>query len=178
MFSLLIFYQMLNKRSKQHSLLHFLIGKFDQTHFPHPSTVIWFIGHVMWKSTWKNNLQCWKFNLLVKCKREYALIVSMFSCCLKEFLPLIFSDLSYKKYKSINSKKKKNCPIRNIPEGQYNKGIIKWSSAIFFPADIYFLILLHFKRQNLVYGCRISIFFGLLRNLLMAFNVFLILQQS
>ena len=35
-FSLLIFYQMLNKRSKQHSLLHFLIGKLDQTGLPHP----------------------------------------------------------------------------------------------------------------------------------------------
>ena len=28
--------KMLNKRSKQHSLLHFLIGKLDQTGFPHP----------------------------------------------------------------------------------------------------------------------------------------------
>ena len=44
------FYQMLNKRSKQLSLLHFLIGKLDQTSFPHPSTPTWFIGHVMWKS--------------------------------------------------------------------------------------------------------------------------------
>ena len=40
MFSLLIFYQMLNKRSKQHSLLHFLIGKLDEAGFPHPSMEI------------------------------------------------------------------------------------------------------------------------------------------
>ena len=32
-----VFYQMLNKRSKQLSLLHLLIGKLDQTGFPHPS---------------------------------------------------------------------------------------------------------------------------------------------
>ena len=38
MFSRLSFYQMLNKRTKQLSLLHFLIGKLDQTGFPHPST--------------------------------------------------------------------------------------------------------------------------------------------
>ena len=36
-FSRLSFYQMLNTRSKQFSLLHFLIGKLDQTSFPHPS---------------------------------------------------------------------------------------------------------------------------------------------
>ena len=40
MFSLLIFYQMLNKRSKQHTLLHFLTGKLDQTGFPHRSMAI------------------------------------------------------------------------------------------------------------------------------------------
>ena len=40
MCSLLIFYQMLNKSSKQHSLLHFLTGKFDQTGFPHHSMAI------------------------------------------------------------------------------------------------------------------------------------------
>ena len=33
-FNLLMFYQMLNKRSKQHSLLHFLTGKLNQTGFP------------------------------------------------------------------------------------------------------------------------------------------------
>ena len=52
MFSLLIFYQKLNKRSKQHSVLHFLTGKLDQTGFPHRSVAIWFICH-MWESTWK-----------------------------------------------------------------------------------------------------------------------------
>ena len=40
MFTLLMFYQILNKRSKQHSLLHFLTGKLDQTGFPHPSLAI------------------------------------------------------------------------------------------------------------------------------------------
>ena len=40
LFNLLIFYQMLNKKSKQHSLLHFLIGKLDQTGFPNPSKAI------------------------------------------------------------------------------------------------------------------------------------------
>ena len=55
MFSLLIFYQMLNKRSKQHSLLHFLIGT-DPTGFPHPFMAIWFIGHVMWESARKKTM--------------------------------------------------------------------------------------------------------------------------
>ena len=50
-FSLLMFCQILNKRSKQHSLLHFLTGKLDQTGFPHPSMAISFVGHVMWEST-------------------------------------------------------------------------------------------------------------------------------
>ena len=40
MFSLLMFYQMLNKRSEQHSLLYFLTGKLDETGFPHPSVAI------------------------------------------------------------------------------------------------------------------------------------------
>ena len=40
MFSLLMFYQILNKRSKQHSLLHFLAVKLDQTGFSHPSMAI------------------------------------------------------------------------------------------------------------------------------------------
>ena len=40
MFSLLMFYQMLNNRSEQHSLLHFLTGKLDETGFPHPSMAI------------------------------------------------------------------------------------------------------------------------------------------
>ena len=40
MFSLLMFYQILNKRSKQHSLLYFLTEKLDQTSFPHPSIAI------------------------------------------------------------------------------------------------------------------------------------------
>ena len=39
-FNFLIFYQMLNKKSKQHSLLHFLIGKLDQIGFPNPSKAI------------------------------------------------------------------------------------------------------------------------------------------
>ena len=51
MFSLLMFYQILNKRSKQHSLLHFLTRKLDQTGFPHSSMAILFIGHVMWERT-------------------------------------------------------------------------------------------------------------------------------
>ena len=40
MFSFLMFYQMLNKRSEQHSLLYFLTGKIDETVFPHPSMAI------------------------------------------------------------------------------------------------------------------------------------------
>ena len=39
MFSLLMFYQMLNKRSEQHSLLHFQTGKLDETGFPHPMAI-------------------------------------------------------------------------------------------------------------------------------------------
>ena len=49
---------MLNKRSKQHSLLHFLTGKLDQTGFPHPSMAICFTGHVMWESMWKKKTTC------------------------------------------------------------------------------------------------------------------------
>ena len=51
MSGLLMFYQILNKQSKQYSLLHFLTGKLDQTGFPHPSMAISFVGHVMWEST-------------------------------------------------------------------------------------------------------------------------------
>ena len=40
MFSLLMFYQIQNKRSEQHSLLHFLTGKLNETGFPHPSMAI------------------------------------------------------------------------------------------------------------------------------------------
>ena len=39
MFSLLMFYQILNKRSKQHSLLHLLTGQLDQAGFPHPVAI-------------------------------------------------------------------------------------------------------------------------------------------
>ena len=39
MFSLLMFYQILIKRSKQHSLLHLLTGKLDQAGFPHPLAI-------------------------------------------------------------------------------------------------------------------------------------------
>ena len=109
MFSLPIFYQMLNKRSKQHSLLHFLTGKLDQTGF---LILLWqfdLLDMLCGKAREKNNLQCWKFNLLVKCKRECVLIVSnvQFGSVLKIFLLLIFSDLPYKNRKL----KKKICPI-------------------------------------------------------------------
>ena len=37
---LLMFYQILNKKSKQYSLLHFLTGKLDQTGLPHPPMAV------------------------------------------------------------------------------------------------------------------------------------------
>ena len=39
-FSLLMFYQMLNKKSEQHSLLHFPTRKLNETGLPHPSMAI------------------------------------------------------------------------------------------------------------------------------------------
>ena len=140
MFSLPIFYQMLNKRSKQHSLLHFLTGKLDQTGF---LILLWqfdLLDMLCGKAHEKNNLQCWKFNLLVKCKRECVLIVSnvQFGSVLKIFLLLIFSDLPYKNRKL----KKKFVPSRAFQMGQYSEGIVNWSSAIFFLCWRYFLILL------------------------------------
>ena len=37
---LLMFNQILNKKSKQYSLLHFLTGKLDQTGLPHPPMAV------------------------------------------------------------------------------------------------------------------------------------------
>ena len=122
---------------KGKKILHFLTGKLDQTGFPHPSMVIWFTGHVMWESTCKKQ-QSWKFNLPVKYKRECVLIV--FNVQLVSVLKDFCSFWSFLIFpiRSINSKKK-IWPIQNVPDGQYNNGIVKWSSALFFHCWFYLI---------------------------------------